>query len=162
MSSRQAELPTEESQQHLIVFEGSSQEDVSYAKQLWSSVSLRPHLESRLVSADIRQKLPVVRPHRDTTAGPKTSSPEPPSGLPLPPPPPPPPRQRREERQRYLAMAEQREEILALLRKRREERIQKELLSLPYKPKMDSREQEEKLQKPSQLELDKEGVEQLQ
>lgn len=156
MSGRQAELPTEEFDQHLIVFAGSSPEDVSHAKQLWSSLSLQPPLESRLVvSADIRQRLPVVRSHRDTTAGPKTSSTEPLSV--------PPPRQRQEERQRYLAMGDQRKEIVALLRKRREERIHKELLSLPHKPKMKDSRGKEKHQKPSEMEIeDKESVKQLQ
>lgn len=109
-----------------IVFEGSSPEDVSHARQLWSSLSLLPPLESRLVSADIRQRLPVSRPQRSgsTAAGP---APEPQRV--------PDPRQRQEERQRYAAMGDQRKEILALLRRQRERRIQKELLSVAFKPK---------------------------
>ncbi|XP_071750380.1 cilia- and flagella-associated protein HOATZ [Centroberyx gerrardi] len=158
MSGQQAESPTqqEEFDKYFIVFDGSSPEDVSHAKQLWSSLSLHPPLESRLVSADIRQRLPVARPHRRTRTGPRTASPEPPSA-------PPPSRQRQEERQRYLAMADQRREILGLLRRQREQRIQKELVSLAHKPNMkDSRGKEEKQQKPSDQEMDKEIVKQLQ
>ncbi|XP_051896016.1 cilia- and flagella-associated protein HOATZ [Pristis pectinata] len=44
------------------VFAGSSQEDVAYAKVFWSSLSLQPPLESRLVSGDIKQRLKVAPP----------------------------------------------------------------------------------------------------
>uniref|UniRef100_A0A672YJS0 Cilia- and flagella-associated protein HOATZ n=2 Tax=Sphaeramia orbicularis TaxID=375764 RepID=A0A672YJS0_9TELE len=104
------------------VFAGSSPEDVSHARQLWSSLALLPPQESRLVSADIRQRLPVSRPQRSGTAGPGPSAPEPPS-LPV-------LRQMEEERRRYRAMAEQRKEILALLKRHREHRVRKELLSV--------------------------------
>lgn len=40
-----------------------------------------------------------------------------------------------EEKKKYLEKAKKRDEILQLLRKQREERISKELVSLPYKPK---------------------------
>uniref|UniRef100_A0A672SVL5 Cilia- and flagella-associated protein HOATZ n=1 Tax=Sinocyclocheilus grahami TaxID=75366 RepID=A0A672SVL5_SINGR len=43
------------------VFDGASQEDVAYAKVFWSSLSLQPPIESRLVSADIRQRLNVAK-----------------------------------------------------------------------------------------------------
>uniref|UniRef100_A0A673LKE9 Cilia- and flagella-associated protein HOATZ n=1 Tax=Sinocyclocheilus rhinocerous TaxID=307959 RepID=A0A673LKE9_9TELE len=43
------------------VFDGASQEDVAYAKVFWSSLSLQPPIESRLVSADIRQRLKVAK-----------------------------------------------------------------------------------------------------
>ncbi|XP_040919269.1 cilia- and flagella-associated protein HOATZ [Toxotes jaculatrix] len=140
----------DEFDQFFTVFDGSSPEDVSHARQLWSSLSLLPPLESRLVSADIRQRLPVSRPQRSSTAaaaGPKLSAPEPPSV--------PAPRQRQEERQRYVAMADQRREILALLRRQREQRIQKELLSVAFKPKVKlGREKELKVQKASDCEMD--------
>lgn len=46
------------------VFDGASQEDVAYAKVFWSSLSLQPPIESRLVSADIRQRLRAAKtPH---------------------------------------------------------------------------------------------------
>jgi len=46
------------------VFNGASQEDVAYAKVFWNSLSLQPPIESRLVSADIRQRLKVAKtPH---------------------------------------------------------------------------------------------------
>uniref|UniRef100_A0A3Q0SNH7 Cilia- and flagella-associated protein HOATZ n=1 Tax=Amphilophus citrinellus TaxID=61819 RepID=A0A3Q0SNH7_AMPCI len=117
----------EEIDQLFIVFEGSSPEDVSHARQLWSSLSLLPPLESRLVSADIRQRLPVSRPQRNNTAAAAGPAPELNSAPDL--------RQRQEERQRYAAMGDQRKEILALLRRQREQRIQKELLSEAFKPK---------------------------
>ncbi|KAK3527356.1 hypothetical protein QTP86_021934, partial [Hemibagrus guttatus] len=43
------------------VFEGSSQEDVAYAKVFWSSLCLQPPIESSLVSLDIRQRLKVAK-----------------------------------------------------------------------------------------------------
>lgn len=140
------------------VFDGSSPEDVSHARQLWSSLALLPPLESRLVSADIRQRLPVSRPQRSSAPaplGPAHAALEPPSVSAL--------QQRREERQRYAAMAEQRREILALLRRQRERRIQKELVSEPFRPK--DRNVSEKLKKshkPSDCEMEKELVKQLQ
>ncbi|XP_069021407.1 cilia- and flagella-associated protein HOATZ [Embiotoca jacksoni] len=146
------------------VFEGSSPEDVSNARQLWSSVSLQPPLESRLVSADIRQRLPVSRlpavsrPPRSSTAGPgtKPSDPEPPNvhALRL---------QQQEERQRYEAMAEQRKEILALQRRQREQRIQKELLRAGFKPKLKvGRHEVLKPEEAPETEADKELVRRLQ
>ncbi|XP_036381298.1 cilia- and flagella-associated protein HOATZ isoform X2 [Megalops cyprinoides] len=46
---------------YFTVFSGSSQEDVSYATVFWNSVTLQPPLESRLVSADISQRLKVAK-----------------------------------------------------------------------------------------------------
>lgn len=43
------------------VFDGASEEDVAYAKVFWNSLSLQPPIESRLVSADIRQRLKVAK-----------------------------------------------------------------------------------------------------
>ncbi|KAK5855843.1 hypothetical protein PBY51_007483 [Eleginops maclovinus] len=139
------------------IFDSSSPEDVSHAKQLWSSLSLLPPLESRLVSADIRQRLPVSRPQRSSSAGPKpsTPAPQPPSVSAC--------RQRREERQRYAAMADQRREILALLSRQREQRIQKEMLSAGFKPKLKlGREKVLKLKNPPDSVNDDELVKQLQ
>ncbi|KAG8006552.1 UPF0722 protein C11orf88-like protein [Nibea albiflora] len=138
------------------VFDGSSPEDVSHARQLWSSLSLLPPLESRLVSADIRQRLPVSRPQQRSSTAAATAAAlgpiKPPSGPAL--------RQRQEERQRYAIMADQRREILALLRRQREQRIQKELVSVGFKPKKVGRER--KIQKPADCERDEELVRQLQ
>ena len=152
--SAQAEPPEQEDfDRYFTVFDGSSPEDVSHARQLWSSLSLLPPLESRLVSADIRQRLPVSRPQRSSSTGPKQpSAPEPPTVPDL--------RQRREEWQRYEAMAEQRRDILALLRRQREQRIHKELLSVGFRPKLKS--DPEKVLKTPECELDEELVKQLQ
>lgn len=43
------------------IFVGSSPEDVSYAKTFWNSLALQPPVESRLVSADISQRLKVAK-----------------------------------------------------------------------------------------------------
>ncbi|XP_005378132.1 PREDICTED: UPF0722 protein C11orf88 homolog isoform X2 [Chinchilla lanigera] len=63
--------------------------------------------------------------------------------------------QEAEEKEKYLQKAKKRDEILQLLRKQREERISKELISRPYKvkdkvhnktpvvPETDSKDQEE-------------------
>ncbi len=157
--SAPAERPEhEEFDEIFTVFDGSSPEDVSHARQLWNSLSLLPPQESRLVSADIRQRLPVSRPQRSISAaalGPQHTTLEPPSLPAL--------RQRQEERQRYVAMADQRREILALLRRQREQRVQKELISAPFQPKVKlGREKMLKPQKSSDSEKDKELVKQLQ
>ncbi|KAK9517506.1 hypothetical protein VZT92_022873 [Zoarces viviparus] len=147
----------------LTVFEGSSSGDVSHARLLWSSLSLLPPLESRLVSrlvsADTRQRLPVSRPQRSSSSsGPKRScSMQQPScehAL----------LQRLEERLRYAAMADQRRETMALLRRQREERIRRELLSVDFKPKLElgGGEKRSKLRKPPDSEMDEELVKQLQ
>lgn len=151
--SVQADPPEqEELHQLFMVFEGSSPEDVSHARQLWSSLSLLPPLESRLVSADIRQRLPVSRPQRSSASAAAGPAPELHSVPDL--------RQRQEERQRYAAMGDQRKEILALLRRQREQRIQKELLSVAFKPKGKNMRGKEE---PDQTcEADRELVRQLQ
>lgn len=123
--SARAAAPELEDADSFIVFEGSSPAEVSHARQLWSSMFLLPPVEYQLVLADIRQRLPVSRPQR---AAPKPSTSEPPTAAA--------PKQRREERQRYAAMADRRREILALLRRQREQRIQRELLSAAFKPNM--------------------------
>ncbi|XP_072299983.1 cilia- and flagella-associated protein HOATZ [Eucyclogobius newberryi] len=116
-------------QQSLTVFQGSSPEDVSHARRLWSSLSLLPPQESRLVSADVRQRLPVSRPQRGTAASGPSLVPEPHFVLTAR------EKQRRDERRWYEAKAENRRQILRLLKKQREQRIQKEALSAPHKPK---------------------------
>ncbi|XP_007565091.1 cilia- and flagella-associated protein HOATZ [Poecilia latipinna] len=129
-----------------IVFEGSSSEDGSHARQLWKSIALLPPLESRLASADIRQRLPVARPQRRGTSHvddpvPLTVCSE---------------RQREDERRRYQAMADQKKEVMALLGRQRQQRIQRERLSAAVKPK-------NKVVEPPdpETELDKELVRQL-
>lgn len=145
----------EEFEKFFTVFHGSSPEDVSHARQFWSSLSLLPPLESRLVSADVRQRLPVSRPQRSSTAavpGPEPFAPEPRSV-----------RQRQEERQRYLAMAVNRKEVMALLRSERKQKIQKKLPSVAFKPKVEvDRDQMLKPEDASEYEMDKELVKELQ
>ncbi|KAM9391634.1 cilia- and flagella-associated protein HOATZ [Pholidichthys leucotaenia] len=154
--SDQAEPPEQEDlDQFFTVFEGSSPENVSHARQLWRSLSLLPPLESRLVSTHIRQRLPVSGPPRSSAsavAGPQPPAPELTSLPDL--------RQRQEERRRYMAMADQRKEILALLRRQREQRIQKELLSRACK--REGKVGKEKKVEEEDSEMDKELVRELQ
>uniref|UniRef100_UPI0037E7666D cilia- and flagella-associated protein HOATZ n=1 Tax=Semicossyphus pulcher TaxID=241346 RepID=UPI0037E7666D len=142
----------EESDRVCIVFEGSSPEDVSHARNFWSSQLLLPPLESRPV---IHLRLPVSRP-LVSIAGPKHSAPVPQLSVPA-------LCQGQEERRRHEAMAHQREDILALLKRQREQRIQKELVSVDFKPKVKlGQEKSLKLPDSSDSEMDKELVEQLQ
>ncbi|KAK2832976.1 hypothetical protein Q5P01_016865 [Channa striata] len=71
-------------------------------------------------------------------------------------------RQRQEERQRYAAMGDQRREILALLRRQRERRVQKELVSLAFKPRVKLKRDKVGAQPSSETETDRELVKQLQ
>ncbi|KAM9843902.1 cilia- and flagella-associated protein HOATZ [Aulostomus maculatus] len=128
-----------EFEEHFTMFAGSCPEDVSHARLLWKSLSLPPPQESRLVSLDIRQRLPVSRPQgsSNSAAVSKLSVPGPPSVAAR--------SQWQEERKRYLAMAEQRKEVLARLRQQREQRVLKELLSVGFQPKTKLRAREQKL-----------------
>ncbi|XP_022417311.1 UPF0722 protein C11orf88 homolog [Delphinapterus leucas] len=110
--------------QGLLVFTGSSDRDANLAKQFWIGASMYPPNESQLVlSRGSSQRLRVARPskgsaleRRDVTA----------ETLKI---------QESEEKKKYLQKAKKRDEIIQLLKKQREERISKELVSLPYKPK---------------------------
>ncbi|XP_023063806.1 UPF0722 protein C11orf88 homolog isoform X1 [Piliocolobus tephrosceles] len=148
----------------LLVFAGSSEQDANLAKQFWISASMYPPSESQLVlRRDSSQRLPVARPRR--SRGSENSNSQSShlvsnknrnifaEALKI---------QESEEKVKYLqktrshsvtqnevqwhdrgslqpqlswVQAKTREEILQLLRKQREERISKELISLPYKPK---------------------------
>ncbi|XP_072094291.1 cilia- and flagella-associated protein HOATZ isoform X3 [Mobula birostris] len=126
-----------DSRSFYTVFAGSSQEEVANAKVFWSSVTLQPPLESRLVSSDIKQRLKVA-----LSAGIKSCKErcchcqlgqtdikykqllvEAHMRL------------KADEKERCLKKAKKRMEILELTKKQREERIQKEQLALPYKSK---------------------------
>ncbi|XP_004052151.1 cilia- and flagella-associated protein HOATZ [Gorilla gorilla gorilla] len=122
----------------LLVFAGSSEQDANLAKQFWISASMYPPSESQLVlRRDSSQRLPVARPRRSRGSENSHSSQSFhlasnknrdifAEALKI---------QESEEKVKYLQKAKTREEILQLLRKQREERISKELISLPYKPK---------------------------
>ncbi|XP_056108898.1 cilia- and flagella-associated protein HOATZ [Rhinichthys klamathensis goyatoka] len=112
------------------VFDGASQEDVAYAKVFWNSLSLQPPIESRLVSADIRQRLKVAKTPHSTNAGANQASSwddEIQQDVYL--------KQKQEERQKYMEMAKKRDQIIALLKKQRAERIKKEMISYQHKPR---------------------------
>uniref|UniRef100_A0A8C8XCV5 Cilia- and flagella-associated protein HOATZ n=2 Tax=Panthera TaxID=9688 RepID=A0A8C8XCV5_PANLE len=123
--------------QGLLVFTGSSEQDSNLAKQFWVAASMYPTNESQLVlSRGSSQRLPVARASRGGAtekiyfqpffAG-KNKSPDITADTLK--------TQQSEEKEKYLQKAKRRDEILQLLRKQREERISKELVSLPYKPK---------------------------
>ncbi|XP_033028185.1 UPF0722 protein C11orf88 homolog isoform X2 [Lacerta agilis] len=142
-----------------LAFAGSCEQDVTLAKSFWNSVTLQPPLESRL------------GPRRDSASyagSRKGSRAEAPSGTSL---------QvahgadykddkstetsaaeESDLKEQYIKKSKKREEIIALLKKQREERIAKEMLSDPYKPKIRPRESEIK-KKVSDSDLeDKESV----
>ncbi|XP_032283623.1 cilia- and flagella-associated protein HOATZ [Halichoerus grypus] len=123
--------------QGLLVFTGTSEQDSNLAKQFWIAASMYPTNESQLVlSRGSSQRLPVARPSRrsppekiyfqpfslekNKTTGITAET------IKI---------QESEEKKKYLQKAKRRDEILQLLRKQREERISKEVVSLPYKPK---------------------------
>ncbi|XP_018610679.1 cilia- and flagella-associated protein HOATZ isoform X2 [Scleropages formosus] len=66
MSEQQGEHAFADLDKYYTVFAGSSPEDVAYAKVFWNSFNLHPPLESRLVSADMRQRLQVAGSTRDS------------------------------------------------------------------------------------------------
>ncbi|XP_002807315.2 cilia- and flagella-associated protein HOATZ isoform X2 [Callithrix jacchus] len=122
----------------LLVFAGSSEQDANLAKQFWISASMYPPSESQLLlRRDSSQRLPVAG-NRSSRRSEKNRSSQSfhlannknrdlfAEALKI---------QESEEKVKYLQKAKTREEILQLLRKQREERISKELISLPYKPK---------------------------
>nr|XP_012605058.1 UPF0722 protein C11orf88 homolog isoform X2 [Microcebus murinus] len=121
----------------LLVFAGSLEQDVNLAKQFWISASMYPTNESQLVlCGSSSQRLPVTGTSKSNVSDknqPQSFRLE--DGkekdfiaevIKI---------QKSEEKEKYLQKAKTREEILQLLRKQREERISKELISLPYKPK---------------------------
>ncbi|XP_078540078.1 cilia- and flagella-associated protein HOATZ isoform X1 [Lissotriton helveticus] len=117
----------------VMVFAGSSEVDVCYARIFWNSVTLQPPLESRLVSGDIRQRLRAAPPPAPQIIVAPQISPfdqkieqirlETQKAL------------KAEEKAYYLEKAKQREEIIALLKTQREERLKKEQVSFNHKPK---------------------------
>ncbi|XP_058518298.1 cilia- and flagella-associated protein HOATZ [Ochotona princeps] len=145
----------------LLVFAGSSELDASLAKQFWLRASMYPPSESQLVlRRGSSQRLPVAGSSKSgewpsrllsVTSAFALSNPEDTTvpwhkshshlfslennktadilaeAL---------KRQECEEKMKYLEKAKRRDEIIQLLRKQREERIMKELISLPYKPKV--------------------------
>ncbi|XP_056603322.1 cilia- and flagella-associated protein HOATZ [Triplophysa dalaica] len=116
-------------EKHYTIFAGSSEDDVAYAKVFWSSLFLQPPLESRLVSADIRQRLKVAKVPQTTNAAhklaswPETDDIQHNTYL----------KQKQEEKQRYMEMAKKRDQIIDLLKRLRNERIKKEMISLQHK-----------------------------
>ncbi|KAM5318713.1 cilia- and flagella-associated protein HOATZ isoform 1-T1 [Glossophaga mutica] len=118
----------------LLVFSGSSEQDMNLAKQFWITASMYPPNESQLVlSGGSTQRLPVAGVSKSSAAEKgylpssflekNKATDDIAEAL------------KTEEKEKYLQKAKRRDEILQLLRKQREERISKELVSLPHKPK---------------------------
>ncbi|XP_054854036.1 cilia- and flagella-associated protein HOATZ [Eublepharis macularius] len=133
-----------------LVFAGSSERDVALAKSFWNSVTLQPPLESRLgprrmsgggslagPKKESSSLLAARRSHLDTQKSSPLAQPSATSrkveaetqGDPE-------PETVDDEKALYLQKAKRRDEIIALLKKQREERIMKEAVSRPHKPKI--------------------------
>ncbi|KAL6102424.1 hoatz [Pungitius sinensis] len=142
-------VPRGDSDPLFTVFDSSSPADASHARLLWSSLSLLPPLES----VDIRRRLPVPRPPRDpgSTRAERPAPPPTPSLEPA---------LRLEERRRYAAMADQRRETLARLRRQREQRLRKEMIG--PKRRLGGGERNATPRGPEPSEADAELVKQLQ
>uniref|UniRef100_A0A8C3LRR1 Cilia- and flagella-associated protein HOATZ n=1 Tax=Chrysolophus pictus TaxID=9089 RepID=A0A8C3LRR1_CHRPC len=107
----------------LLIFAGSSPADVEFARIFWSTAVLPPLFESSLGPTNLSHEGPSspgqTLAHRRTPSAAHSV-------------------QKAEAKEKYRQQAKKKEEILALLRKQREERIAKELISRPHKPKMKS------------------------
>lgn len=120
--------------QECLIFADSPIEDVNHAKSFWKSLTLQPPLESRLVSADIRQRLRVASPpEKEKLNSPGTTWEEAKTAIFL--------HQahelkEKEQMDKYKELSQKREAVLNLLHKQRLERLQKEMISIPYKPKL--------------------------
>ncbi|XP_056398381.1 cilia- and flagella-associated protein HOATZ isoform X2 [Hyla sarda] len=120
------------------VFAGSSEHDVMCSRIFWNSVTLQPPLESRLVSGDVEQRLRAAReakPRKNDTQQELDELKTQYFLLEA---------QRVrdvEQRSVYMQKAKRREEIIALLKKQREDRIKKELVSFGHKPNIHIEEQ---------------------
>ncbi|XP_076214462.1 cilia- and flagella-associated protein HOATZ [Aptenodytes patagonicus] len=133
-----------------LLFAGSSPANVGFARTFWTSAMLPPPLESRLGPATLQREgtlpgkgpCPMLPPGKDGDSRTTSSFASHLSYLES---------EKNSERERlweaqsmekakgkvkYLQQARRREEILAFLRKQREERIAKELISHPHKPKI--------------------------
>ncbi|XP_035884483.1 protein Hoatz [Phyllostomus discolor] len=119
--------------QGFLVFSGSSEQDMNLAKQFWITASMYPPNESQLVlSGGSTQRLPVAGVSKSCAAEKSylqssfleknKATVDIAETLKI-------------EKEKYLQKAKRRDEILQLLRKQREERISKELVSLRHKPK---------------------------
>ncbi|XP_040181328.1 cilia- and flagella-associated protein HOATZ isoform X3 [Rana temporaria] len=114
------EIPEEFATDHMV-FAGSSERDVMCSKIFWSSLTLQPPLESRLVSGNMEQRLrpagePRLRKNHTQQQLEDLKTEyfllEAQRGEAI------------EQRARYLQKAKRREEIMALLKRQREDRIQ--------------------------------------
>ncbi|XP_014795478.1 PREDICTED: UPF0722 protein C11orf88 homolog isoform X2 [Calidris pugnax] len=118
-----------------LVFAGSSPADVSFARTFWTSAMLPPPLESCIGPAALTKRSNALQDPQLPRKSEKNSEKE---------------RlleaqsmEKNRVKEKYLQQARRREEILALLRKQREERIAKELISHPHKPKVKTDQQAE-------------------
>ena len=133
MKQAKRDPDSEMKEENCLIFADSPVEDVNHAKSFWKSLTLQPPLESRLVSADIRQRLRVATPPEKSKVNPLKLGWE----------------ERKtavflhkaheevlkEEKEKYQKTMSQREAALNLLHKQRIERLQKEAISIQFKPK---------------------------
>ncbi|XP_015739552.1 UPF0722 protein C11orf88 homolog isoform X2 [Coturnix japonica] len=111
-----------------LIFADSSPADVEFARIFWNTAMLPPLFESYLGPANLRHEGPSLG-QTPSLGQAQTQGWTPSAAHSV---------QEAEAKERYRQQAKKREEILALLRKQREERIAKELISRPHKPKMRS------------------------
>uniref|UniRef100_A0A8C3BWS4 Cilia- and flagella-associated protein HOATZ n=1 Tax=Cairina moschata TaxID=8855 RepID=A0A8C3BWS4_CAIMO len=111
-----------------LVFAGSSPADVEHARIFWNSATLPPPLESSLGPANLRRGSSALQgpllPRKSEENSEKERISEAQDV------------QKNKVKEKYLQQAKKREDILALLRKQREERIAKELICHPHKLKI--------------------------
>uniref|UniRef100_A0A8C9FCP2 Cilia- and flagella-associated protein HOATZ n=1 Tax=Pavo cristatus TaxID=9049 RepID=A0A8C9FCP2_PAVCR len=112
-----------------LIFAGSSPADVELARVFWSTAVLPPLFESSLGPTNLWREGPSS-PGQTPSPGQTLARRWTPSAAHS--------VQKAEAKAKYRQQAKRKEEILALLRKQREERIAKELISRPHKPKMKS------------------------
>ncbi|XP_039206522.1 cilia- and flagella-associated protein HOATZ isoform X2 [Crotalus tigris] len=123
-----------------LAFAGSSDQDVALAKSFWNSVTLQPPLESRLGARCGSLCDGASSQRRSSTEREEDKHSE---------------TEKDVWKEHCLEKAKKREDIIALLKKQREERISKESLSYPHKPKSRApqRDQEDESSKREKEEL---------
>uniref|UniRef100_A0ABM5EQG1 Cilia- and flagella-associated protein HOATZ n=1 Tax=Pogona vitticeps TaxID=103695 RepID=A0ABM5EQG1_9SAUR len=138
-----------------LVFQGGEEQDVALAKTFWNSVTLQPPLESRLTGHRASSLPGGGGNNGGGGGGSRRSSAESKDERSLGAT----EAEKKDVKEQYLKKAKRREEIIALLRKQRAERILKESFSNMHKSK--SKIQDSKIQIPESDFEDKESVKAL-
>ncbi|XP_052641626.1 cilia- and flagella-associated protein HOATZ [Harpia harpyja] len=111
-----------------LVFAGSSPANVGFACTFWTSAVLPPPFESCLGPATLQQRSTALQGPQLPRKSEKNSEKETLSKAQS--------VEKTKVKEKHLQQARRREEVLALQRKQREERIAKELMSHSHKPKV--------------------------